>query len=748
MTRVARLMTLCLMATASVAHANLIPYRPTTEEVRANYAKADSLRQQSGPLVVQATLVANWANDRHFWFVREGKDGARSHVLIDSKTVTEEPLFDHAEFAKQLSELAGRQVDAVRLALRAGRLTDDLEHFEFQFGDGSFDWNRVTKKMSKVSALGGSPRQTNAVPRPSSDFEVRIQDGKVEAKAKSGGDWKVISTQGGFVRVSFCPDGKSVVGIRVIPGDRKEVFTVKSTENPLRGVLQTRKYDQPGDKLDTAEYFVYDLATGKESKVETGEVICGGYPWASPPNIDWWKPGDTQAWTFMLDFNVRGFQEYKVLRVAVPSGEVKTVVAEKEKTFFDTTKMQYRRLEKSPTVVWRSERDRWGHLYLIDADSGTVKKQITSGSWVTRDIVRVDEEKGQIYFTGNGREAGDPYFLHLYRVNFDGTGLKTLTEGEGTHSQAWSTAGSYFVDTWSSPSKAPVFELRDKDGKLLKALGQTDDSQLRGINLSRPEPFTAKGRDGKTDIYGLIFRPRDFDPAKSYPVIENIYAGPHDSHVPKSYSVAFYSQQVAEIGFIVVQIDGMGTNNRGKDFHDVCWRNLKDAGFPDRIAWMTAAASRYPQMDITRVGIFGTSAGGQNAAGALLFHPEFYKSAVASCGCHDNRIDKYWWNEQWMGYPVGPWYAESSNIDNAAKLKGKLLLMVGEVDSNVPPESTYKFEEALMKAGKDFEFVHLPGQDHTAGGQYGERKRRDFFVKTLLGVEPPQWNNSRAEVNE
>jgi dipeptidyl aminopeptidase/acylaminoacyl peptidase len=254
------------------------------------------------------------------------------------------------------------------------------------------------------------------------------------------------------------------------------------------------------------------------------------------------------------------------------------------------------------------------------------------------------------------------------------------------------------------------------------------------------ERFVAKGRDGVTDIWGIVVKPSNFDKKKRYPIIENIYAGPHDSFVPKAFRPWFGMHQLAELGFIVVQIDGMGTSNRGKAFHDVCWKNIADAGFPDRILWMKALAKKMPQVDINRVGIYGTSAGGQNSAGAVLWHPEFYKVAVSSCGCHDNRIDKQWWNEQWMGYPVGPHYDAQSNITNAAKLKGHLMLIVGENDRNVPPESTYRFADALIKAKKEFELVVIPGADHTNGGPYGERKRRDFFVRWLLNKPAPFWN--------
>jgi dipeptidyl aminopeptidase/acylaminoacyl peptidase len=271
------------------------------------------------------------------------------------------------------------------------------------------------------------------------------------------------------------------------------------------------------------------------------------------------------------------------------------------------------------------------------------------------------------------------------------------------------------------------------------ALEKADITALVKAGWAPPEVFTAKGRDGQTDIWGVIYRPTDFDPAHKYPVIENIYAGPHSSFVPKSFAGFNQMQAQAELGFIVVQIDGMGTSNRSKAFHDVAWKNIKDAGFPDRILWHKAVAAKYPYYDITRVGIYGTSAGGQNSLGALLFHPDFYKVAVSFAGCHDNRMDKIWWNEQWMGWPLGPEYAASSNVDNAYRLQGRVLLVVGEMDHNVDPSSTMQVVNQLIKHNKDFDLLVVPGMDHGSGGAYGDHKRYDFFVRYLLGLNPPSW---------
>jgi dipeptidyl aminopeptidase/acylaminoacyl peptidase len=388
-----------------------------------------------------------------------------------------------------------------------------------------------------------------------------------------------------------------------------------------------------------------------------------------------------------------------------------------------------------------SERDGWNHLYLYDGATGVVKNQITKGDWAVRNVVHVDEQARQIVFSANGMYPGkDPYFVHYYRINFDGSGLTPLTTADANHTVWFSPDRQFYVDTYSRVDMAPVSELhRASDASLVMDLQKADISALVAAGWRPPEVFVAKGRDGKTDIWGVIYRPTAFDPANKYPVLENIYAGPQGAFVPKSFQAYNAMQATAEIGFIVVQIDGMGTNYRSKAFHDVAWQNLKDAGFPDRILWHKAVAAKYPSYDITRVGLYGTSAGGQNSLGGLLFFPDFYKAAVSAAGCHDNRMDKIWWNEQWMGWPIGEQYAASSNVDNAWRLQGKVLLVVGEMDHNVDPSSTMQVVNQLIKHNKDFELLVVPGMDHGSGGAYGDHKRYDFFVRNLLGVNPPAW---------
>jgi dipeptidyl aminopeptidase/acylaminoacyl peptidase len=366
---------------------------------------------------------------------------------------------------------------------------------------------------------------------------------------------------------------------------------------------------------------------------------------------------------------------------------------------------------------------------------------------VVRAVEKVDEVKRQIWFQASGMYPGkDPYFTHYYRINFDGSGLTSYTEADANHTVAFSADMKYYVDTWSRVDLPTVSQLRSvEDKKVTLELEQADIKELVAAGWRAPEVFSALGRDGKTDIWGVIVRPSNFDPSKKYRVIENIYAGPQGSFVPKTFSAFNPMQALAELGFIVVQIDGMGTNNRSKAFHDTAWKNLGDAGFADRILWHQAAAKKYSYYDISRVGIYGTSAGGQNALGALLFHPEFYKVAVSNSGCHDNRMDKIWWNEQWMGWPLGPHYAASSNVDNAYRLKGDLLLVLGEMDTNVDPASTLQVVKQLIKANKKFDLLFVPGGGHGAGGAFGQRLLNDFFVHHLLGIEPPDWNKDEAK---
>jgi dipeptidyl aminopeptidase/acylaminoacyl peptidase len=532
----------------------------------------------------------------------------------------------------------------------------------------------------------------------------------------------------------WSPDRRRVLGFRVRAAQAHPVRLIESAPtDQLQPKLHVVDYLKPGDRIAESRPCLWDAELGR--RIEVDEA-----PFANAWSIDrvHWRADGGEVY---LLHNERGHQRLRVMAIDANTGAVRTVLDESSATFVDySQKTILHWLGDRAEFLWASERDGWNHLYHVDAIHGSVR-QVTRGNHVVRRIEHVDLGRGQIWFAAYGLHPGqDPYHLHLARVDLDGSNLTLLTQADGDHEWSFSPDRQQFVASWSRVDHPWVTELRRAaDGALLAELVREDVAALLAAGFRPPERFVAKGRDGVTDIHGILILPSNVDPARRYPVIEDIYAGPHGQHVPKRWGLSLRQRALAELGFAVVQIDGMGTNWRHKAFHDMCWRNLADAGFPDRIAWLRALASTRPYLDLQRVGIFGGSAGGQNALSALLHHGDFYRVAVADCGCHDNRMDKIWWNEAWMGYPVGPWYAASSNVTHAAKLRGKLLLTVGELDRNVDPASTMQVVKALIDADRDFDLVVVPGGGHGVGeSPYLVRRRQDFFVRHLHGVEPRQ----------
>ena len=537
-------------------------------------------------------------------------------------------------------------------------------------------------------------------------------------------------------RIQWSPDGKYILVCKRRPVEKRYVYYVESSpSDQLQPKLHKQEYAKPGDELPQHYPVIIEVATGKA--VEADASLIG-----NQYDLEWlqWSP-DSKYVT--MEYNQRGHHLYQLLAMDAATGQLRTVVEEKASTFVNYTRLWRQFINEGKQLLWLSERDNWNHLYLYDVKTSKVIRQITKGPWCVRDIQYVDEKEGTIYFSASGRNSGeDPYHVHYYKIGIDGKNLVELTPEPGNHNAIYSYDRRYLVDTYSTVATAPVTVLRNvSDGSLVSTLETADISRLEKHGWVAPEVFVAKGRDGVTDMWGIIQRPTNFDPNRKYPVIEYIYAGPGSAYTPKSFIPYNWNMtSLAELGFIVVQLDAMGTSWRGKQFEEVCYKNLKDAGFPDRKLWIKAAADIYPYMDAGRVGIFGASAGGQESTTAVLLHGDFYKAAYSSCGCHDNRMDKIWWNEQWMSYPIDSSYVECSNVENAHKLERPLMLVVGEMDDNVDPSSTYQVVNALIKANKDFELVMLPGVHHTMGESFGEHKRYDFFVKHLLGVNPPKWN--------
>lgn len=661
-------------------------------------------------------------------------------------------VFDQGKLAEALSRDLPQAVLPYRLPIQSVsidqsgstlRFTAWGKNYAYDLADLSLKAMKTAddRMSSRYWGEQANPQQDRKTPSPDGKWTAYIKNHNVYIRANQGQNEEYqLSFDGSegeyySAYISWSPDASKLATNKVRPNQPHLIYLIESSPTTqLQPILQSRNYLKPGDALPQYQPSLFLVNGKKQLKLDLSQLSS---QYSLSP-LEWRK--DSRAFTF--EYNQRGHQKYTVVEVD-GNGAVKELIKEESKTFFSYSGKKFRYdVEDGKELIWASERDGWNHLYLYGGN-GVLKHQITKGNWVVRNVVKVNEKERNLIFEGSGMEKNqDPYFIQYYRINFDGSGLTKLTVENGNHKAYFSNDFTTFIDTYSRIDEPATTVLRDgKTGKVLKTIAVANIDSLLGTGWQMPEVFRAKGRDGVTDIWGMIIRPSNFDPKKKYPVIEYIYAGPHDSFVPKSFVADSRGSlhELAELGFIVVQCDGMGTSNRSKAFHDVAWKNLKDGGFPDRIAWIKAAAQKHPEMDISRVGIFGNSAGGQSSLGALLFHPDFYKVAVSSSGCHDNRMDKMWWNEQWMGFPIDQSYAESSNVDNAYRLRGKLLLILGELDDNVDPSSTMQVINQLIKANKNFDFLMVPGMKHSLGGDYGEHKRRDFFVKHLLGMDPPEW---------
>ncbi|MDO9487385.1 MAG: DPP IV N-terminal domain-containing protein [Sphingomonadaceae bacterium] len=733
----------------------------------ADYQQSLSLRERQMYLTTDVADPAFWSVDGRAFHYRKTVPGGFQFMTVQASTLAKQPAFDQARLATSLGAITGKTYQPLRLPFTAFRVDAAGTAIGFAADGVRYNCSLQNYACAPATAAAGRPRAfgvTRDMSVPADNRPRRSPDGRWEAYTRdhnvvlrdvAAGTERIITrdgSEGNFYdpeSIVWSPDGARLAAYRVRPGFQRQIHRVQSSPpDQLAPKLITQLYPLPGDVLDLERPVVIDAERGTASDVDSA-LFANPYQ-LSP--LSWRADSKSIAFTY----NQRGHAVLRLVEIDAATARARSVVEERSDTFVYAPRHAFHDVGKAGReIVWMSERDGWNHLYLVDGRSGRIKTQITKGDWVVREIVKVDDAKRQIWFAANGRRKGsDPYFQHYYRVDFDGRNLVELTRADAYHDVAFSPDMQFYVDTYSRVDTPPVSELRRADGSLVALIERGDISGLLAAGWKAPETFVAKGRDGKTDIHGMIVRPRDFDPAKKYPVIENIYGAGFDAFVPKKFwPFGFHAggdevvgmQAQADLGFIVVQIDGMGTLHRSKAFHDITWKNVGEAGAPDRILWHKAAAAKYSWYDVDRVGLYGGSLGGQNALGGLLFFPDFYKAAVAYNGCHDNRLDKVSWNEQWMGWPVDESYSRSSNVDNAWRLKGNILLVVGELDMNVHPAASMQVVDALIKANKTYELLIVPNADHGVGRSeepmdYSLSRQFDFFIRHLRGEQPPAWN--------
>jgi len=729
-----------------------------------DYARAEKfLRQHTDPLVLRAIVRPNWIDENCLWYRNKIPEGYE-FVLVDAKRKQRKRAFDHEKLASALSEATGKSYEPFKLPFQRFEFSDDRDSLIFTVGSLQYTYDIRKNRCIKGKAKKRIGR--NMFVSPDGTLTAFIREHNLWVKDLSTGAETQLTTDGvrdfgyatnnaGWTKSNqpvllWSPDSKKIATFQHDGRGVGEMYLVTTTVGHPK--LEAWKYPLPEDKvifrihrvvihLDGPRVVRLQMPPDQHRSTVTDHIVLRTGELADAE----WSP-DSSLLAFV---SVSRDHKHVVLRTANPeTGTVRDVLEEKVDTFFESgfNKVNWHVLPESNEVIWFSQRDDWGHLYLYDLETGEMKKHITGGSWNVLQVLRVDRKERTLYFTGAGREQGDPYFQYLYRIGMDGSHLKLLSPSNANHTVSLSPSGDYFVDTYSTPVEPPVSELRDKNGRKLLALEKADISRLIGEGWKPPIPFKVKARDGVTDLYGLMFKPTDFDPINKYPIINCIYPGPQTGSVgSRSFSASRGdTQALAELGFIVVSLDAMGTPMRSKSFHAAYYGNMGDNGLPDQITGMKQLAERFPWIDIDRVGIYGHSGGGFASTDAILRYPDFFKVAVSGAGNHDNRSYEDDWGEKWQGlletYPGG-----TSNYDNQANqllaknLKGKLLLAHGTMDSNVPMYNTLLVVNELIAANKDFDLILFPNRGHGFGrDSYMTRRRWDYFVKHLMGAEPPK----------
>lgn len=735
---------------------------------KSAYAHAEKfLGFNTQQYVDNAPVKANWITDTRFWYKNLTSRGSE-YVLVDVEKGTRQPAFDHRKMAAALSTTTGKQYSEHKLPIQAlqwsaGGITAiyTVDNITYTCNLPSYTCAASVAQDSHSSRRG----TRNEVVSPDGKKAAFIKDFNLYMRDLATGKITQLTTDGsknyGYATdnagwkttdrpvLSWSPDSKKIATFKQDERHVKDMYLV--TTNVGAPELKAWKYPLPGDSaVIMIERVIINTEIPKVIKLQvppdphrgtlSDDISSSG----TFDDVDW--SDDSQQLAFV---STSRDHKHEKLRIAdARTGVVREVFEEVVPTQFESGQdmINWQYLAKSNEIIWFSERSDWGHLYLYDATTGKLKNQITSGSWAVTQLLKVDEQKRTIYFYAGNREPGNPYFRYLYKADLNGKNLTLLTPEPGNHNIEFSPDERYFVDTYSQPDKPAISVVRTLDGRLVKSLEQTDVSRLSATGWKPPVPFSVLAADGKTDIYGLMFTPSRLDTTQKYPVINYIYPGPQGGSIGNWSFMASRGdhQALAELGFIVILIEGTSNPLRSKSYHDMNYGNIADNTLPDQIAGIRQLSQRHRYIDTTKVGVWGHSGGGFATAAAMFRYPDFYKVGISESGNHDNRNYEDDWGERYIGLlkknaDGTDNYTAQANQVYAKNLKGKLMLAHGLMDNNVPPYNTFLVVDALIKANKDFDLIVFPHAAHGFGvdSYYMMRRRWDYFVKHLLGMTPP-----------
>jgi len=748
----------------------------------ADYARAEKFMPYKVDRLVYGTVRPTWLPNHRFWYRATSVAGSE-FMIVNAATGERQPAFDHAAVAAALSAAIGAHYDANHLpfstfvfARGEHSIFVDVKgkHFECTLEPlpvrcfVSKDDARLLAEENHAAAFRDALAHNESL-SPDGKEVVFIRDYNLWLRNLATGKETQLTTDGvknfgyatdnaGWIHsdrpiVAWSPDSTKIATYQQDQRGDGDMYLVRTEVG--HPILEKWKYPLPGDRVvTTIQRVVIDLKTNPPRVIRfqmppdqhrstlCDDIACTPGVWSDVQ----WSPDSTHV-AFVSTSRGHHHEYFRIANAA--TGNVRTVFSESTPTFYESgiNAVDWRYLPQSNEVIWYSERSNWGQLYLYNLETGQLEHQITTGHGDVAQVLHVDEKDRLIYFTAVGKQKGvNPYYIQFYRIGFDGKGLTLLTPEDANHQITVSPGGHYFVDSYSTPVLPPVAVLRSAAGKLVSTVSKADISRLVAMGWKPPIPFTVKARDGITNLYGLMFRPTNFDPHKKYPIINHIYPGPQTGSVgTRSFEAARYDcQSLAELGFVVIELDGMGTPWRSHKFHAAYYGDMGDNTLPDQIAGMKQLAARYPWIDLSRAGIYGHSGGGYATADAMFRYPDFFKVGVSESGNHDNRVYEDDWGEKWQGllvrYPNG-----TTNYDNQANeliaknLKGHLLLAFGTVDDNVPPYNTLLLINALIRANKNFDLIVFPNERHGYGADtpYMTRRRWDYFVRYLLHARPP-----------